>query len=214
MLTITSFVFSPLSENTYVLHNGSGDCIIIDPGCYSEPERRELTDYISRKRLVPKFLLNTHCHLDHVFGNKYLHETYGLEPYLDAAEKPVLELAALAGTRWNLPFDNYTGPLHFLREGDHIRLGEDRLNVLSVPGHSRGHIAFYCPEQGFLISGDVLFRDSIGRTDLPGADYNTLIQSIRSRLLVLPGETVVYPGHGEPTSIDREKKHNPFLQGI
>ena len=211
MFTVKSFVFSPIVENTYVLYNETGGCIIIDPGCYFGNERRELSDFIAENALAPKYLLNTHCHLDHVFGNKFIHDSYGLEPYVHSNEQVVLENAALAGLRWNLPFDNYKGPLHFLRESDTVRLGNDILKVLYAPGHSPGHICFYCEQQHFVIGGDVLFRMSIGRTDLPGGDFDTLINSIRNRLFVLPDETVVYNGHGEPTTIGFEKKHNPFL---
>ena len=212
MFTITSFTFSPVAENTYVLGNGAGDCIIIDPGCYFGNERRELADYISENALRPKYLLNTHCHLDHVFGNKFVHDTYGLTPYVHPLEQVVLENAPDAAIRWNLPFDNYKGPLEYLRENDVVRLGTDELQVLFAPGHSPGHICFYCPAQHFIIGGDVLFRQSIGRTDLPGGDFDTLINSIRTKLFVLPGETVVYPGHGDATTIAYEKANNPFLK--
>ena len=214
MFTVKSFVFSPIVENTYVLYNETGGCIIIDPGCYFGNERRELSDFIAENALAPKYLLNTHCHLDHVFGNKFIHDSYGLEPYVHSNEQVVLENAALAGLRWNLPFDNYKGPLHFLRESDTVRLGNNILKVLYAPGHSPGHICFYCEQQHFVIGGDVLFRMSIGRTDLPGGDFDTLINSIRNRLFVLPDETVVYNGHGEPTTIGFEKKHNPFLVSL
>jgi hydroxyacylglutathione hydrolase len=194
------------------LNNEAGDCIIIDPGCYYSNERREFSHYISEKELRPKYLLNTHCHLDHVFGNRFIHETYGLNLYVHPAEQVVLEDAPMAGIRWNLPFDQYKGPLEFLRENDIVRLGEDKLKVLFTPGHSPGHICFYCPEQHFIIGGDVLFRESIGRTDLPGGDFDTLINSIRTKLFVLPHETVVYPGHGETTTMGYEKVNNPFLK--
>lgn len=211
MFTITYFTFSPLAENTYILHNGSGDCIIIDPGCYFGNERRELADYISENALRPKYLLNTHCHIDHVFGNKFVHDSYGLIPYVHPGEQVVLEYAPVASIQWGLPFDNYKGPLEFLRENDTVRLGEDELKVLFAPGHSPGHICFYSVAQGFIISGDVLFRLSIGRTDLPGGDFDTLMNSIRTKLFTLPGETIVWPGHGESTTIAYEKANNPFL---
>ncbi len=214
MFTVVSFTFSPVEENTYVLHNESGDCIIIDPGCYFGNERRELSDYISANGLRPKYLLNTHCHLDHVFGNKFVHETWQLELYIHSTEKPVLEYAPMAGQQWGLPFDNYKGPLHFLREGEAIGLGNDTLKVLFAPGHSPGHICFYCAAQNFVIGGDVLFRMSVGRTDLPGGDFDTLMKSIRTQLFVLPDETIVYSGHGEPTTIGFEKKNNPYVNKV
>jgi glyoxylase-like metal-dependent hydrolase (beta-lactamase superfamily II) len=211
MLTITSFVFNPVQENTYVLHNEAGECIIVDPGCYFGNERNELKEFIENSHLSPKYLLNTHCHLDHVFGNKFIHDTYGLTLHIHEKEKPLLDYAPTSGMSWGLPFDNYRGDLIFLREGEVIRLGEDALQVLFTPGHSPGHLSFYCPGQQFLLSGDVLFRQSIGRTDLPGGDFDTLIASIKEKLFVLPDETLVYPGHGPETSVGGEKRENPYL---
>jgi glyoxylase-like metal-dependent hydrolase (beta-lactamase superfamily II) len=211
MLTVKGFVFSPVQENTYVLYNEAGECFIIDPGCYYTNERNELKDFISGSQLQPKYLLNTHCHLDHVFGNKFVHDTYALTPYIHPDEKQVLDFAPLAGMHWNLPFDHYTGDLNYITENEVIRLGEDELKVISAPGHSPGHVCFYCEAQQFIIGGDVLFRESIGRTDLPGGDLNTLISNIRSKLFVLPPEVKVYPGHGQHTTIGYEIKNNPFL---
>ncbi len=212
MFTVTSFTFSPIAENTYVLHNESGDCIIIDPGCYFGNERRELADFIAGKGLQPKYLLNTHCHLDHVFGNKFIHDTWKLELYIHPNEQIMLENAPASGLAWGMPFDNYKGPLHFLREGEQIRLGADALKVLLAPGHSPGHCCFYCQEQDFVIGGDVLFKMSVGRTDLPGGDTATLLNSIRRVLYVLPDRTLVYPGHGEPTTVGFEKANNPYVK--
>lgn len=212
MLQVKSFVFSTIHENTYVLYNESVDCIIIDPGCYFEEERNELKDFLSSKGLKPVFLLNTHCHLDHVFGNKFVAEMYGLTLHLHEKEKAVLSFAPASGLMWNMPFDNYQGDFILLKEGDRIKLGEDELSVIEAPGHSPGHVCFYCEQQHFVIGGDVLFRGSIGRTDLPGGSFETLIKSIRTRLFVLPDETIVYNGHGEPTTIGEEKLHNPFLR--
>lgn len=212
MLTVSSFEFSPVHENTYVVHNETGDCIIIDPGCYFGNERNELKEFIQNGHLLPKYLLNTHCHLDHVFGNKFIHDTYGLTLHIHEKEKPVLDYAPTSGLSWGLPFDNYRGDLIFLREGEVIRLGEDELQVLFTPGHSPGHISFYCAAQNFVLSGDVLFMQSIGRTDLPGGSFETLIRSIRTRLFVLPDETIVYPGHGPITTVGEEKAGNPFLK--
>jgi hydroxyacylglutathione hydrolase len=214
MLTVTSFVFSPVQENTYVVHNETGDCIIVDPGCYFGNERNELKEFIQDSGLAPKYLLNTHCHLDHVFGNKFIHDTYGLTLHLHEKEKPLLDYAPTSGLSWGLPFDNYRGDLIFLREGEVIRLGEDQLQVLFTPGHSPGHISFYCPAQNFVLSGDVLFRQSIGRTDLPGGDFDTLIKSIREKLFVLPGETIVYSGHGPSTTVGEEMADNPYLNMV
>jgi len=211
MIHIKAFTFSPISENTYVLYNDAGKAIIIDPGCYFPAEEETLQNFIKEKNLTPIYLLNTHCHLDHVFGNKWVHETYGLELYLHPNEAPMLELAPVSGERWGLPFQNYTGPLHFLNDGHTVLLDDLEIQVILAPGHSPGSICFYMPEQGDLIGGDVLFRGSIGRTDLPGGDTETLLTSIREKLWVLPDETVVYSGHGIKTTIGYEKRNNPFL---
>jgi hydroxyacylglutathione hydrolase len=212
MLTVTSFTFNPVQENTYVVYNETGECCIVDPGCYFGNERNELKEFIQTSGLTPKYLLNTHCHLDHVFGNKFIHDTWGLTLHLHEKEKQVLEYAPTFAVSWGLPFDNYTGDLIFLREGDTIPLGNDALQVIFTPGHAPGHICFYSQAQQFVIGGDVLFRESIGRTDLPGGNFDTLIASIRNQLFVLPDDTVVFPGHGPQTTIGYEKIHNPFLK--
>jgi glyoxylase-like metal-dependent hydrolase (beta-lactamase superfamily II) len=205
-------MFSPIQENTYVLYNEQKLAIIIDPGCYFEEEREELARFIDEQHLMPQILLNTHCHLDHVFGNKWVHETYGLNLHLHPAEKQVLDFAPASGLMWNLPFDQYNGPFIELEPGKEIQLGDDKLAILFTPGHSPGHVCFYSQAQNFIIGGDVLFKESIGRTDLPGGDYDTLIKSIQQELLTLPEDTVVYSGHGPATQIGHEKKYNPFLQ--
>ena len=211
MFTVKAFTFSPVQENTYVLYNDKGNAFIIDPGCYFEEERDTLAQFLQQNKLQPVKLLNTHCHLDHVFGNKWIYETYGLELHLHPNEQQVLAYAPTSGLMWNLPFDNYNGPFHFLNEGDELLLDSDQLKVLFAPGHAPGHVCFYCKKQGFVIGGDVLFRESIGRTDLPGGNHETLLNSIRTQLFTLPDETVVYSGHGPTTTIGYEKKHNPFL---
>lgn len=212
MLQIKSFVFSPIQENTYILYNEFNDCIIIDPGCYFDEEKEVLVSYIEKSGLKPRMLLNTHCHLDHVFGNKFLAEKYGLSLQLHENEKAVLEFAPTSGLMYELPFDNYTGELLFIKEGDTLKLGEDELKVLLTPGHSPGSLSFYCKNEGFVISGDALFYRSIGRTDLPGGNHQALIDSIKNQLLILPGNTKVFSGHGPATGIEDEKKANPFLQ--
>ena len=212
MLQVKTFSFNPIQENTYVLFNEKDACAIIDPGCYFGNERRELEEFISNRHLNPKYLLNTHCHLDHVFGNKFIHDSYGLDLHLHEKELAVLKYAPEAGLRWNMPFENYRGELALLAGGDVVRLDEDELTVLFTPGHSPGSISFYCKSQGFAITGDVLFRLGIGRTDLPGGDFITLSNSIRQQLFVLKDDTVIYPGHGEPTTIGYERANNSFLR--
>jgi hydroxyacylglutathione hydrolase len=211
VLKIKSFVFSPIQENTYLLYNEFNQCAIIDPGCYFDAEKEELTQFIKDNSLTVIHLLNTHCHLDHVFGNKYVAETYSLTPQIHKNEEQVLAFAPTSGLMYDLPFDNYTGQLLFLKQGNVVTIGKDELLVIEAPGHSPGHICFYNKAQGFLIGGDVLFNRSIGRTDLPGGNYDELIKNIKEKLLVLPNKTIVYSGHGETTTIGEEKVENPYL---
>lgn len=213
MLAVKSFTFSPVQENTYILYNEKGDCCIIDPGCYFPEERDELKTGIQETGLNPVLLLNTHCHLDHVFGNKFVYDTWGLPLHLHEKEKPVLDFAPQAGVMWQLPFDNYEGPLHFIKEGEKIKIGEDELEIRFVPGHSPGSVAFYYEAGGFIIGGDVLFNLSVGRTDLPGGNFDTLVNSIQTQFFTLPDETKVYSGHGPVTTIGFEKMNNPFVGG-
>lgn len=212
MFQVKSFTFNPVQENTYLLCNEHKECIIIDPGCYYDHEKEELKSFINLNKLQPKFLLNTHCHLDHVFGNKFIAEEYNITLNAHPLEKKILELAPASGLMFNLPFDNYHGEVTYLEEGDKIFLGDDELEVIHAPGHSPGSICFYCKKQHFIISGDVLFYNSIGRTDLPGGNHEHLISSIKEKLFKLPGDTTVYPGHGSTTTIGAEIRENPYLK--
>ena len=211
MLQIQSFTFSPIQENTYLLFNEFKQCAIIDPGCYFDAEKETLKEFIETNGLKPAMLLNTHCHLDHVFGNKFIAETYNLSLQLHEKEKSVLSFAPTSGLMYNMPFDNYAGAFVELKEGDSILLNKDELLVIEAPGHSPGSICFYCSKQNFIIGGDVLFKRSIGRTDLPGGNHQNLLNSIRQKLFTLPDNTIVYSGHGPVTTIGEEKKENPFL---
>jgi len=211
MITVKVFEFSPIQENTYLLYNEAKNCIIIDPGCYTQEERDELYHFIKSNELIPILLLNTHGHLDHVFGNKFVAETFQLIPHIHPLEKELLAYAPVSGLMYNLPFDHYEGELSFLEAGQSIILDTDQLKVLFTPGHSPGSVSFYCEKQNFVISGDVLFKNSVGRTDLPGGNHEILIQSIKNQLLVLPEDTVVYSGHGVKTTIGEEKRGNGYL---
>ena len=211
MTNVKIFQFNPLQENTYLLYNAEKDCIVVDPGCYFDHEREKLTGFIAENTLRPVMLVNTHCHLDHVFGNKFIAEKYGLELFIHAGERKVLDMAPASGLMWNMPFDNYTGNINDLEPGQDIALGEDSFQVLFTPGHSPASISLYSKEDGYVIAGDVLFRESVGRTDLPGGNPDVLTASIKDILYILPDQTIVYSGHGMPTTIGHEKKHNPYV---
>jgi hydroxyacylglutathione hydrolase len=170
-----------------------------------------LVAFFTENELNPTMLINTHCHLDHVFGNKFISEKYNLTLQMHEKEKPVLAFASTSGLMYNLPFDNYEGDFTYLNEGDTIKLGEDVLQILLTPGHSPGSLSFYSAKNSFVISGDVLFKNSVGRSDLPGGNHEQLIKSIKEKLLVLPTETIVYSGHGPATTIGEEKRSNPYL---
>ncbi len=214
MLNVQTFTFNPVQENTYVLYNEERLCCIIDPGCYFASEEIELRNFIELHELKPTYLLNTHCHLDHIFGNRFVHKTFGLELHLHRLEKQVLDVGPATGQMWQLPFDNYDGELIFIDEKDKIQIGKDELEILFTPGHSPGHICFYDKAGKFMIGGDVLFNGSVGRTDLPGGNFETLEQSIKTRLYTLPHDVIVYPGHGDSTTIGDEMKTNPFVKMI
>lgn len=210
MIDIESFTFSPFQENTYVLYNEAKECIIVDPGCYDLAEQKMLESFISKNGLKPIALLNTHCHLDHVFGNKFVSERYGLTPYIHPKDQPVLDAVKRVVEMYGLNYDESPAPQYF--EGNQFSAGQFTFDVLFVPGHSPGHVAFYNAENKLLISGDTLFKNSIGRTDLPGGDSDTLFESIRTQLFSLPDDTKVYPGHMDATEIGVEKKTNPFFR--
>jgi hydroxyacylglutathione hydrolase len=212
MLTVKAFSFNPVEENTYILYNEKKECCIIDPGFYFPAEREKFKGFIKETNLHPTLLLNTHCHLDHVFGNKFVHDTWGLSLHIHEKEKQMLDLAPASGEMWQLPFENYEGELIFVKENSGIKIGNDELEIRFAPGHSPGHVCFYDEADGFAISGDVLFHGSIGRTDLPGGDFHTLINSIQTQLFTLPDETKIYCGHGLMTTVGFEKMNNPFVK--
>ena len=212
-MEIHQITFNTFQENTFMLWDNTGDCIIIDPGCYEKNEELELVDFINKNNLNPVKLINTHCHIDHILGNKFVSEKWNLELYINKIDLPLLEGSGDIARMYG--FENYKGspyPKHYLEEGDILEFGESKLEILFTPGHAPGHICLFNKEEGFIVSGDVLFNGSIGRTDLPGGDFDTLIESIKTKLMTLLDETIVYCGHGPSTSIGRERISNPFLQ--
>lgn len=212
MLKLKYFTFSPFSENTYILYNEK-DCILFDPGCYTQAERDELTSFIESKNLTPIRLINTHCHIDHIFGNAFIYNKYGLLPEYHEGEQPVLEAAQSVAMMYGIPnFQPSPSAQTYLTTDSSISIGDVDLTILFTPGHSPASLSFYSPTYQFIIGGDVLFQQSIGRTDLPGGNYETLMQSITTQFLTLPDQTVVYSGHGQPTTIGSERANNPFIK--
>jgi len=210
-MKIHRLVFSPIEVNTYILADENGDCAVIDCGCYTDEEFDELKTFINENELKPVKLLNTHLHLDHIFGNHYVLEEYGLKTHAAREDEMNLLSAGQHAEMFGLNMPEPPGIGTFISGGQEIEVGKIRLLCLFIPGHTAGSIAFYCEEGDFIFTGDALFAGSIGRTDLPGGDYNTLIRSIKTNLLNLPDSTVVYPGHGPETKIGVERKTNPFL---
>ncbi|MEI2270563.1 MBL fold metallo-hydrolase [Sphingobacterium sp. ML3W] len=213
MLTIRTFTFNPYQENTYLLYNEEGNALIIDPGMYGEKEQVEFLTFVDLHNLTPQLLLNTHCHIDHVLGNYFIHEKFDLLPQFHEGELSTLVAVQNYAPQMGFRYDISPIGEVFLKDGDKIQIDNDELEVILAPGHSPAHICFYSASQKFLIGGDVLFRNSIGRTDLPGGNHQQLLDNIKQRLYTLPDDTVVYPGHGPSTTIGFEKNSNPFIQG-
>jgi len=211
MTTIAAFVFNMFQENTYVLYDETKECVIIDPGCYDESERAELLDFITSNRLKLIKLINTHCHVDHIMGNHFVYEKFGLKPVMHLLEAPALQSASFFGGMFGVQVTPSPEPEEFIEEGDVVRFGNTELEVLFTPGHSVGEICLFCRKEKFLIAGDVLFRQSIGRTDLPGGDMKTLLNSIMQKLFPLGDEVRVLSGHGPETTIGFERGNNPYV---
>jgi len=210
MLKIKKFTFGPFQENTYLLWDELMRCTIIDPGCSNAREEKELSAFLTDQGLTADQLIYTHCHIDHVLGHAYICDSYDLSPLYHAEEEQVMEMATVTGEMYGV---NYTdGPRadKHLSHGDTIQVGDTEMTCLWCPGHSPGSLVFYDGKQ-LAIGGDVLFRESIGRTDLPGGNHEQLLQSIREQLYTLPDEVYVFPGHGPKTSIGYEKLHNPWV---
>ena len=211
-MEVAIFTFNPFAENTYVLYDATKECVIFDPGCSNKDEQDQLVDFISANGLKPVKLVNTHCHIDHVLGNMFVSEKYGLPLISHEGEKSVLAMQPQISMMYGLPYDPSPEITQFLDDGDVLTFGNTELKVLFTPGHSPASISFYNEEAGIVIGGDVLFQGSIGRTDLPGGDFDTLAKSIKEKLYVLPDDVVVYCGHGPSTTIGVEKRTNPFVR--
>ncbi len=211
MVTIKSFAFNPFQVNSFVVYDETLQCLIIDAACYEDDEFEELYSFISAHSLKPMAVLNTHGHVDHILGTKRVCEKYSIGFFMNKDDKFLLEQAAVYGKAFGFQVETPPEPKGWLEDGETYSYGNSGIGIRCAPGHSPGSVVFYSPEGKFIITGDVLFEGSIGRTDLPGGNYNQLIESIRTKILVLPGDTKVFPGHGSTTSIGFEMLHNPFL---
>lgn len=208
---LKSFTFNPFQENTYVLWDDTGECAIIDPGCREPYEKNELKSFIEEEGLKPVLFLLTHAHLDHIFGARFVADTWQLSPKAHPKEKQVYDTAPSIGMMYGVSVEPLPHPDYSISEGSQIKFGNTTLEIRFTPGHSPGSVCYIHNESKTIIAGDVLFAGSIGRTDLPGGDYRTLINSIQCELLVLDDEYTVYSGHGPETEIGIERKENPFL---
>lgn len=213
MLHIEKFVVNMIEENCYVLHDETREAVIVDCGARREEEKQALAGFIEREGLRPVMLLNTHSHFDHVFGDAFVRDTYGLRPRMHEAERTVYDHVpdqVQMLLRRSLPLTLPPAGEAF-SDGDLLRFGHHALRVIHTPGHTPGGVCFYCAEEKVLLSGDSLFRREIGRCDLPGGDYPSLISSLREKVLTLPGDVTVLPGHGEATTIGEERLYNHYL---
>jgi hydroxyacylglutathione hydrolase len=212
-LFVKSFVFNPIQENTYIVYSESNNAVIIDPGCYFREEKNELKRFIEENNLNVKALLNTHGHIDHVLGNSFVLNEYKIDFYLH--KEDLVTLQAVSNYAHLYGFDAYEispEPNKWLNDNDQLIFDDIKFKVIFGPGHSPGHVAFYNAENSILIGGDILFKGSFGRVDLPGGNLETLKKTIFNKLFTLPENTIVYSGHGEPTTIAVEKKSNYIHQ--
>lgn len=212
-MKIKIFEFNPIAVNTYVLYDKTGECVIIDPACFYPNEQRDLLNFINDKKLKVKHVLNTHLHFDHVFGANFVEEQFGEKTQAHKADEFLLETMNDQLVMFGFtPNGNHVPTIgKYIDENDIIEFGNQKLSIIHIPGHSPGSLVFYNEKQNVLVSGDVLFNGSIGRTDLPQGNHEQLIAEIKTKLLTLSGDTIVYPGHGPATTIKGEMRLNPFL---
>ncbi|HLN55230.1 MAG TPA: MBL fold metallo-hydrolase [Bacteroidales bacterium] len=210
-MVIHRLVFSPIEVNTYVLEDVSGDCAVIDCGCYDEGEFSNLENFLNERKLKPVLLLNTHMHLDHIFGNRLMLQKYNLSTWSSELDEMNRKMAIQHAAIFGLSMDEPPVPAGYLQDGETVKFGSVELKALLVPGHTSGSLAYYSGKENCVFTGDALFAGSIGRSDLPGGNHETLITSIKTKLFTLPPDTGVYPGHGEKTDIKTEMRYNPYF---
>lgn len=209
-MKIKKFIFNPFGENTYIIWDESSkNAAIIDPGMINRSEQAAVSEFIDSNRLNLRHLINTHLHIDHAAGNKFIEDTYTLKTEADIADTYLAQRLTEQARMFGLAYND--GNLTIAGLPDKMEIAGERCEILQIPGHTQGHIALYFPDSRVVFSGDALFQMSIGRTDLPGGDYDTLIDSISQKLLTLPDTTVVLPGHGPQTTVGFEAANNPYL---
>lgn len=211
-MQIAQFTFNPFQENTYVLYDQSGECLIVDPGMSDPDEENDLFGFITEQNLKPVLVINTHCHIDHILGNDRACSRYGIGLAIHKLDLPMLERAPVASQMWGIPYRESPAPTRFLEEGEKLQFGSTELDILFTPGHAPGHIVLVHHTDKVIIAGDVLFRGSVGRVDLPMCNALDLVESIQKKMYGLPDDYVVYPGHGPETTIGEEKRSNAFVR--
>lgn len=212
MIEIKKFTFNPIMENTYVIHDETLEAAVIDAGCYSDAEKNQLKKYIDDNNLIIKRVLNTHLHFDHQFGNRFLFESFGIKPEAHPADEFMLERVKVNAVIYGFRVKEDAQELGaYLVENQEIKIGNITLTCFHIPGHAPGHLVFHCEKEKNLFSGDVIFKGSIGRTDLEQGDYASLIKGINAKIMILPDDTKVYPGHGPSTTVGYERQFNPYL---
>ena len=211
MIQVKTYAFNPFQENTYLIYDETKKCVILDPGCFFPEEQKELTDFIAKNDLQPKYIIHSHGHVDHVLGSNYLRDHYNIQAIMHKDDLNILRRSKDFGEMIGITVEQPRDPEIFIEEGEKISFGSTSFDVLHLPGHSPGSIGLYNEKEHVIFAGDVLFRRGIGRTDLMGGDHMTLINNIKSKLLSLNDDTIIYPGHGETTTIKEEKRENPLL---
>ena len=214
MIKVKKFTFNPFQENTYIISNEKKECIIIDPGCSNLNEEKEINFYIENSNLSPKYLLNTHCHIDHILGNNFIKSNWDVKFGIHKLENELLKNSKIIANNYGIEnFKESPKPDFFIEENQVIEIFKLKFKTISCPGHSPGHILFYEEKKEIMFSGDLIFKNSIGRYDLPGSDYQTLCNSIR-KVCLIEKNVKIHSGHGPITTLDIEKKMNPFILQI
>ena len=211
MIKVEKFVYNSFQENTYVLFDETNECIIVDAGCYEDYEKENLVSFLDSKSLKPVHLICTHGHIDHILGMEFLCKKYNLYLEVHKGDLRIIEMVSTYGTMYGFDVETPSNVKGILEDGGKVLFGNSELDILHVPGHSAGSIALLSKEDKFAIVGDVLFKGSIGRTDLPGGDYDIIMDSIGRKLMTLDENTIVYSGHMSETTIGIEKRSNPFI---